>query len=413
MPLFLNMAWRQIRARKRQSLVSLLGIVVGVSLFLAISSLMQGSQKDFIKRLVDNAPHITISDSYRYPARQPLAMLHGKGALEIRSIKPPTETRGIRNYRRVIEHVKSYPGIQVSPVLSGQGLVSFAGRDVNVTLNGMIPGEIARITTIDDHMVKGSLDNLVKNRNGIIVGAELARKMALDIGDNITLATAAGEVHIFKIVGIFRVGRSDFDEGQVFADLKRVQALLNRPDRVNSIIIKLDDPYQSRVVAARIEDRIRYKTTSWQELNEDLLNTLVIRNVIMYSVVSAVLLVAGFGIYNIISTVVMEKRKDIAILKSIGFRSRDIRQIFVLQGLILGIAGIVAGIPAGMLLMVGLSRIKFHPPGIDALQMPMDWGALQFLTASAFALCAALLAAWLPARKGAAVMPVDILRGLQ
>ena len=147
---------------------------------------------------------------------------------------------------------------------------------------------------------------------------------------------------------------------------------------------------------------------SWQEAHEDLLNTLVIRNVIMYTVVSAVLLVAAFGIYNTISTIVMEKHRDIGILKSIGFRAGDILTIFLIEGAFLGLAGVAVGLPVGSLLMLGLEQLVFHPPGMDPLQLPMDWGIMQFLI-----LCAALWAAWLPARKGAEVMPVDILRGGQ
>ena len=118
-----------------------------------------------------------------------------------------------------------------------------------------------------------------------------------------------------------------------------MQALLKRPNRANTIIVKLDDPQQAQHVAAEIERRFGYKSVSWQEASEDMMSTLVTRNIIMYTVVSAVLIVAAFGIYNVISTVVLEKQRDIAILKSIGFRARDIRRIFLIQGLLLGIAG--------------------------------------------------------------------------
>lgn len=413
MHLLSGIALRHLLARKRQSIVSLLGIVIGVAFFLAISAMMQGSQRDFIGRLVDNAPHITVSDTYRNPAKQPLNILHRHGAIDIRNVKPQTETRGIRGYRQALDYIRTMPGLRASAVLTGQALLSFAGRDVNIVLNGMIPDEMTALTTIDEHMVEGTIDDLIANRNGIIVGAELMRKLSLDRGDNITLVAATGQVRTFKIVGVFRIGRADYDETQAFTDLKRVQALMNRPDRANSIIIKLDDAATAQTVAHKIESRIGYKTLSWQESNEDILNALVIRNIIMYSVVSAVLVVAAFGIYNIISTVVIEKHRDIAVLKSIGFRARDIRQIFIIQGFLLGLAGIAAGLPLGALLMVALSQITFRPPGMDPLHMPMDWSLPQFLIAAAFALAAALLAAFLPARKGAAVLPVDILRGGQ
>ncbi|MGZ6008737.1 MAG: ABC transporter permease, partial [Rhizomicrobium sp.] len=173
-----------------------------------------------------------------------------------------------------------------------------------------------------------------------------------------------------------------------------------------------NDAYQARTVAAQIESHIGYKAVSWQEASEDIMSTLMIRNIIMYSVVSAVLVVAAFGIYNIISTVVMEKQRDIAILKSMGFHARDIEWIFVTQGCLLGLAGCAIGLPLGMAMMGGFMGLSFKVPGSsDPISIPMDWSWYQFVIAGSFAFAAATLAALLPARKAAYVQPVDILRG--
>lgn len=412
MRLFFAIALKHLLDRKRQSVVSLLGIVLGVAFFLGISSLMQGSEKDFIRRLVDNSPHITISDEYRNPHEQPVEQLYKAGAVEIRNVRPVTETRGIRGYARTVNLLKAMPGVTASPVLGEQALISFAGKDVGLTLNGMIPEEIRDVSTIQNYMTEGSIDELASNPDGIIIGATLAERMKLHNGENLTVSVAGGGTRVLKIVGIFRTGRSSYDQHQAFVTLKRAQALFNRPNRANSIIIKLDDPYKAREVAAQIESQIGYKSVSWQESSEDLMNTLTIRNIIMYTVVSAVLIVAAFGIYNVISTVVLEKQKDIAIMKSMGFYAADVQKIFVMQGIILGIAGCLAGLPLGCAIMAGLMRIKMKPPGSsEVVEMPIDWGWPQFAIAGGFALVAALLAAFLPARKAASVMPVDILRG--
>ena len=263
-------------------------------------------------------------------------------------------------------------------------------------------------------MIQGTIDDLVANPDGIIVGAELMRRLSLSMGDNVTVASSIGQVRTFKILGVFRTGRADFDERQTFVTLKRVQALFNRPNRVNNIIIKLADSRQARAVAAEIESRIGYKSVSWQESSEDLMNTLLIRNVIMYTVVSAVLIVAAFGIFNVISTIVMEKQRDIAILKSMGFYAREIERIFLFQGIILGLLGNLVGLPCGMLLMKLLMQVHLKPPGVsEPVQMPISWDWLQFVIAGGFALIAAVSAALLPARKGSRVQPVQILRGAQ
>lgn len=414
MKLLVSVALKHLLARKRQSIVSMLGIVLGVGFFLAISSLMQGSEQDFIRRLVDNSPHITIMDEYRYPREQPARIRYPHGAVEISSVKPITETRGIRGYEMILEMLRAQQGATASPVMVGQALVTFAGKEQAITLYGMLPNEIKTVTTIHKYIIAGSVDDLVVNPDGIIIGEGLAEKLSLSMGDNITVASPIGQIRTFKILGIFRTGRSEFDERQTFVTLKRVQALFNRSNRVNSIILKLPEPRDARRIAAEIEARVGYKTVSWQEQSEDLMNTLTIRNIIMYTVVSAVLIVAAFGIYNVISTVVMEKHRDIAILKSIGFHARDIEKIFLFQGITLGIVGNLIGLPLGMVFMSTLMQVKLKPPGSsEVIQMPISWNWIQFAIAAAFALLASIAAAYLPARKAARVQPVQILRGTQ
>jgi lipoprotein-releasing system permease protein len=131
-------ALKHLLARPRQSIVSLSGIVLGVAFFLAVSSLMQGSEADFIRRLVDNSPHITVSDEFRNPRLQPVAQLFGEGAIEIHGVKPLTETRGVRHYPQILEALRTMPHLRASPVLAGQAIITYAGKDVAVSLNGRV-----------------------------------------------------------------------------------------------------------------------------------------------------------------------------------------------------------------------------------------------------------------------------------
>jgi len=261
-------------------------------------------------------------------------------------------------------------------------------------------------------MKRGSLADLIANPNGIVIGDELARVMSLVLNGNVTVATTTGQTRTFKIVGIFHTGRASVDTGQAFVTLKRVQALLDRPNRANSIVIKLDDPESARSIAAHVENHIGYKSVSWQEQSEDLMSTLLIRRIIMYTVVGAVLVVAAFGIYNVISTVVLEKQRDIAILKSMGFLARDIERVFLVQGILLGLVGNAIGLSLGCALMAGMMHIRFKFPGsTDTVYMSIDWGWKQFALAAVIAMGAAIGAPFLPARKAARVEPVEILRG--
>jgi len=410
--LHVDIALSHLAGRRRQTIVSLLGVVLGVAFFLAVSSLMRGSEKDFIKRLVDAAPHVTVSDELRTAPLQPAARVFAGGAVTVRNVKPLAERRGIRQYRQRLALIETLPGVRVAPVLVGQAIFSFAGRDEAVTLSGIVPQRMKGVSTIEEHMIAGSLDAVDADTNGIIIGTGLAAKLSLNMGKTISVVSPEGNVRVMRVVGIFRTGRVDYDDKQTFAQLKRVQAILDRPDVANAFVIQITDPYQARAVAARIEALIGYKSVSWQESNEDLLSTLVVRNVIMFSVVGAILLVAAFGIYNVISTVVLEKIRDIAILKSIGFQARDIRRIFLLEGALIGGGGSVAGMLLGSLLMRVIHSIQIRVPGqTDPIQLPTYWGIDQFAMAVAFALIAAVAAAYLPARKGGRVQPVDILRG--
>lgn len=412
MNLALSIALSHLMSRRRQTIVSLLGIALGVAFFLAVSGLMRGSELDFIKRLVDNAPHITVYDEYREPRLQPVMEAFSGATIELRSTKPRTEVRGIRQYKEKLAFVAALPDVRVAPVLSGQGIVTFAGKDMGATISGVIPELMKNITTIDEHFLVGSLDTLAANPEGIVIGSGMADKLHVQIGQNLTVTTPAGVVRIMKVVGIFRTGNAQYDEVQTFVFLKRAQILLNRPNIANRLILKLNDPNAAIDTARVIEAATGYKSQSWQEATSDIMSLIKVRNAILYSVVSAILIVASFGIYNVISTVVMEKTRDIAIMKSMGFHARDVRRIFVIEGLIVGAIGSSAGSALGLVMMLGMSYIKFKSPFFsEETYMPIYWGADQIAIGAGFAIISALAAAYLPARKAGRVHPVDILRG--
>ncbi|MTW10017.1 FtsX-like permease family protein [Pseudoduganella eburnea] len=408
----LTIAFAHLRHRRRSTLVSLMGIMLGVAFFLAVSALMRGSEEDFLKRLVDNSPHITVSDQFRAARRQPAELRWPGAAVAISNIKPPVETRGIRSYRSKLAAIEQWPGLRVAPVLRGSAVLSFAGQQQGVSLSGIVPARMQAVSTIDEQMVMGTLDDLAANPNGLVIGQGLADKFQLGLGSTVNMVTASGGTRTMKVVGIFRSGNAAYDEGETFTLLKRAQVILARPDRVNRFIIQLANPHAARGVAADIEQQLGYKAVSWSEASEDILSLLQVRNVIMYSVVTAILVVASFGIYNTISTIVIDKRRDIAILKAIGFEASDIRRIFLYQGTIIGLLGSAAGLLLGYAMMRILAQVELKPPGVtDVVHLPVWWGAEQYLLAVAFALAACLGAAYLPANKAGKLQPVDTLRG--
>jgi lipoprotein-releasing system permease protein len=186
--------------------------------------------------------------------------------------------------------------------------------------------------------------------------------------------------------------------------------MLGRPFIINRIGIHLDDPYEAEAVAEQIEGRFGYKAESWQERSSEFLSLLLTRNVIMYTVVSAILLVASFGIYTVVSNSVSDKRRDIAIMRSIGFSQGDLQFIFVMEGLLLALIGVLVGWLLGFALMEVLGSLRF-PVGGEEETIPLDRTPRQYIIAAAASFVAGGIAAWLPSRKAARVDPVDILRG--
>ena len=412
MAIALDIALAHLTSRKRQTLVSLTGVVLGVAFFLAVSGLMRGSETDFLKRLVDNSPHITVYDEVRQGRVQPAQLRWPEGAVSVRNVRPLRETRGIRGWPQRLAAIEALPDLRAAPVLAEAAVLTFAGRQQGVQLSGVIPEKMKHVTTIEEKMIEGSLDALAADPNGVIIGRGLVDKFSLRLGGTVNILAADGSSRSLRVVGIFRTGSSAYDEGQAFVLLKRAQALLGRENRVNRIILQLNDPYAAQRVAQSIEGSTGYKSVSWIEASEDLLSLLLVRNIIMYSVVSAILVVAAFGIYNTISTIVMEKTRDIAIMKSMGFHPRDLRRIFLLEGLIVGLIGSAFGQLLGLGLMHIMSRVEIRPPGVtEVVHLPMFWGVEQFALAAAFALAACIAASWLPARRAGRLRPVEILRG--
>ncbi len=410
--LALDIALAHLLGRRRQTLVSLLGVALGVGFYIGMSSMMQGFQRDFVARVIDTSPHIVIRDEYRRPPRQPADLAAPDGAVAITGVRPTEERKGIRQAGTLVAALAEEPGLRVAPVLTGQVFLHYGAKDVSATLNGIEPERERRVTNLEKDMVAGSLDDLRTTANGLILGDGVARKLGVGLGDTVTATSPAGILVRMKVVGVFRSGIVALDDIQAYALLKRVQVLMDRPEVVNGIRIKLDDVTRARDVAAGIEARIGYRSESWEESNANILGIFVIQNAIIYSTVGAILTVACFGIFNIISTVIHEKARDIAILKSIGFSEGVLQGIFVLQGVLVGCAGVVCGWALGYGLVEFLGSLRFSVDGFvrtEGFVLYRSW--THYAIGGAVSLAAAVLAAYLPARRAARLNPVDIVRG--
>lgn len=406
--LIIGMAARYLVKRRRQTIVAVAGVGVGVGFFLAVSALMIGSQNDFVKTLIDAAPHIIISDEIRSPPPQPAVVALPGGAVQVQGYRPRNEVRGLKDWQKIALAAEAVPGAVVVPSLSGAVTLRVGGREEALGIIGVDPAIQEKLGNIDENLAAGHLRDLETTQGGIIISEELAERLGVGLGDIVGATSRAG-TNSLKVVGLLARGRGQFG-GNGYVLLREAQSLTARPFVINSIGITLADPYAAESVAARLEARFGYKAQSWQERSADFLALLLTRNVIMYSVVSAILLVASFGIYTVVSNSVVDKRRDIAILRSIGFSERDLQHMFIAQGIALALIGVLVGWALGLLLMQVLGSIEFNIQGRTE-NLPLDRRPRQFLIAGGASFLCAVVAAWLPARKAAKVDPVDILRG--
>ncbi len=411
MRLILDIALTHILGRGRQTLVAVIGVAVGVGFSIAMAALMQGGQDDFVEQLIDTMPHVQVTDERRTPKRQPAE--DAFTAVEISGLRPPDDRRGIVNPTAATTWLREWLPGRFSASLRTQGVIRYSGREAGASIIGVDPATEGAVSPIIGDFTEGSFAALVSGGNNIVMGDRMAERLGAGIGDTVFAVSSTGLSRAFKIVGLFHTGTTARDESEAYVLLKNAQIVSERANAINDIRIKLDDPYASPAVARRIEAELGDKAVAWQEANEGIMEAFVVRNVIMYTVVAAIMLVAGFGIFNIISTITHEKARDIAIMKSLGFSQGDMQRMFVIEGVAIGAAGSGFGWMLGFALTLALSSIRFEldAGGQEITELPIAWSTLHYTIASSFALGSAAVAGYLPARRAAGLNPVDIIRG--
>ncbi|WP_331371488.1 ABC transporter permease [Sinorhizobium chiapasense] len=411
MHLILDIAWTHIAGRGRQTVVAIVGVAVGVGFSIAMAALMQGGQDDFVRQLVDTMPHVEVTDDQRTARRQPAEDVFEVAALS--GLRPRDDRRGIINPTAAESWLEEWIPGRFAATLNTDAVIRYSGREVGAVVIGIDPEREASVSPIVEDFREGSFDALTAGGNNVVIGDTMASRLGAGLGDTITAVSSEGLTRNFKIVGLFHTGTTARDEGEAYVLQKNAQILSNRPNAINRISIKLDDPNAAPTIARRVEAELGYKAVAWQEANESILEALVVRNIIMYTVVAAIMLVAGFGIFNIISTITHEKARDIAIMKSLGFSEADMRRLFVLEGLAIGGAGSLLGWVLGFSITYALSLVRFEiaATGQEMTQLPIAWSTLHYLIATASAVGSAAVAGYLPARRAAHLNPVDIIRG--
>jgi len=405
MNLSLALAARYLRFRKRQSVVAILGVAMGVAFFIALATIMQGFQKYLISQIIDFYPHITMYDEYRKPPLLGVNIVYGpEAAIDIHNRKPKDSTLGIRNWPLIEAGLARIPGTQAAGIMNSSAILRLGSTTRSTPILGLDPIQHRHVIRMEDDMTEGRLDDLYTTQNGIILPQPVLDDLGAKLGDTVQAVSGRGVRMSVKIVGVLETDRV------AYMLLKRVQVLEQRPNRINQVRMRITDINAAPEIAKQIESQFQYKAESWQEANARIFSVFFLQNLIRYSTVSAIMIVAAFGIFNIISTIIHEKAKDIAILKSLGFREKTLSLIFVIQGLVLAFIGILIGWALGYAMVEGVASLNLNMGRSGGIKL--DRSINHYLISAGFALAAAVGASWWPSRKAAAVNPVEIIRGV-
>ena len=404
-PYQLFIALRYLKSKKKHkgisvnTLISIGGVTVGVMALLVVLSVMSGFHEDLQKKILGVNAHLVV--------------LNYRGVMS--------------DYEDVIKSLKDDKDIVSSaPFVLGQAMVSLGNRTQGVFVRGIIPKMEAKTTEIGKDMKEGKIEDLgQKNEmSGIILGKELAGMIGAFKGDVVSILSPIGKigplgmlpkVKQFRVVGIFEVGMFEYDSNLVLTDLKSAQKFFGLEGGVTGIEVRLDDIYKASVVRERIREKLGFPlyAKDWMQMNRNLFSALKLEKFAMFIILILIILVASFNIVSTLIMNVIEKKREIAILKAMGASDKGIMSIFMLQGLLIGIFGTIIGVAGGYLLSYLLNTYQIIKLPADVYylsHLPVKTKLFDFVVVSLSAIVISFLATIYPAWQAAKLNPVEPLR---
>ena len=406
---------RYLRAKRKQTFISantfisVAGIFLGVAALIIVLAVMNGFEIELRDKILGINSHIVLMEY----------------------------TGGMGNHERVMEELKSVDGVVAStPFIYGQAMLKNSGRVTGVVLRGMSIETYGNVINLGE-MRDGNIDNLSSGGNktdlpGVVIGKELAQNLGLLLFDTVEILVPMGistpmgivpKIKKFSVVGIFDSGSYEYDSSLVFMSLKNCKKFLGMKDTVTGIEIKVDDIYGAGRIAKAIQEKLGYPywARSWMEMNKNLFSALKLEKRVMFIILSLIVIVAAFNIITTLIMTVMEKSRDIAILKSMGATARSIMKIFMIEGIIIGGIGIILGCIAGIAVALNLEWIsrsvenlfgfKILPEGVYYLnEVPskINYGDVAVIVIAAMLIC--FLASIYPSWRASKLDPAEALR---
>ena len=397
---------RYLRAKRKQTfisvitIISVLGVMVGVMALVVVLSVMNGFRSDLLSKILGVNSHILVL-----------------------SFAGPFE-----DFEQVQEKVRSVGGVlATTPFIYSQVMVNSGGNVSGAVLRGVAPNSANDVVNFKTMIKEGSLTSLAESRDelpGIIVGTELARQIGASVGAILTVVSPEGKLtplgrapnnRRFRVTGIFDSGMYEYDASMVFISLSEAQDLLGLGERITGLEVRVKDVDESDRIGKRIHETLGYPywTKDWKMMNRSLFAALKLEKLTMFVILTMIVLVGALNIISTLVMVVMEKTKEVAILRAMGSTARSIMSIFMLQGLFVGLTGTLAGLGLGLSLCHVLARYQFInlPSDIYYIsKLPVRVESLDVLFVSLAAVLLSFLATLYPSWYASRLKPVEAIR---
>ena len=407
-----KISWVHLSSKVKQLLVAVLSVTFGISMYIFMNSFMSGVNSAQTQITFTSMAHIRIYNDLPTDVHNILKPIKkDDGIVIVNNARNIRYTEGIKNTEPILESVSGLDDIAaVTEQLNENIFIRNGVTKINASLSGVDVANEDQLFHTSDYMQQGSFSDLEKRSDGIILGFKLAQNLGVGMDDNITVLTSDGITRIFKIIGTVETGSASVDKTRAIISIRAARQLFSKNSSyATDILININDYNRSKETAKKIAAMTDYKVEAWQDGNAQLDSANVLRNILAVAVSCTILIVAGFGIYNIMNMTVNEKIKEIAILKAMGFNRGDIVEIFLTQSVIIGLIGGFTGLIFGYIVSRIVDQIPFKIGSFTTL--PIDYSPTDYVLAFLFGLLITAIAGYLPARNASKIDPVAILRG--
>lgn len=412
----LSISKTHLLSRKKQTLVASLGVTFGIGAYIIMMSYMTGLNGLLDGMILNRTPHVHLYNEDVPSEVQPidLADEHKDQFRVVHSVKPKQSQVRIHNALPIMHLLNERKEVMgATPMVKAQGFYLAGSSQLSASLLGVDVMEESRLYNLSDYIVEGSVQALATSEKGILIGKGVAKKLSLNLGDHVQIGTVQGDIFSLKIVGFYQSGLAEVDNIQSYVNLKTAQQIMGESiSFITDLNVKLNDMELAPAMAKELATKFGVRAVDIQTANAQFETGTYIRNLISYAVSITLLMVAGFGIYNILNMFIYEKMNDIAILKATGFSGKDVQRIFISQAMIIGMFGGVLGLIVGYFASVAIDRAPFETEALPTITtMPVNFDPMFYVIGIIFALVSTYLAGYLPARKAKNIDPVEIIRG--